>query len=51
MKTTVELMKTDRLELIPAMIEFCDAEARGRADGGLLGGARTHLLAAAGVRA
>jgi len=30
-KKTLELMETERLELIPATTEFCDAETRGRA--------------------
>src|SRR6185436_10400979 len=30
-KKTLELMETERLELIPATTAFCDAETRGRA--------------------
>jgi len=30
-RKTLELMETERLELIPATLEFCEAETRGRA--------------------
>ena len=50
-RNTLEFVETERLELIPATIELCEAETRGLAALEACFQARVRLLASTGIRA